>query len=137
MGLEHGSDKIAIKTVGPRECEELVVLPVRETAACADPERAVVAGKKGADEVIGQAVSRGVGFDDPCALDMVQAIGRANPYTVVGSRRRCEDDLAFETCAGRKTLGVSGLPAVQAVAVGADPHGAVRSLRDGGNHMIG
>ena len=87
MRLEQSPDKIAVKTVGARECDEPVVLPLRKTAACADPKRAVVARKKGADEIVGQPVGRGVGFDNPCALDMAQAVGCADPKAVVGSRR--------------------------------------------------
>ena len=34
-------------------------------------------------------------------------------------------------------VNIPRLPAVEAVAVGADPHGATGCLRDGGNHVIG
>src|SRR5580704_11738357 len=117
MGLEQRSDEIAVKAVCPCKCDKPIVLPVCKAAACSDPKRTVVVHKKRADQVIGQAVSRGVGLDF-CAFEMVQAIGCADPNAVVGSRCQSEDDVAKEAGTGGKMLGLSELPAIQTVTVG-------------------
>src|SRR6185503_16801993 len=68
---------------------------------------------------------------------MVQAIGRADPHAAIGSGGQREDDLAQKAVFRGVVLKLSTLPAVQAVAVAADPHGSVGRLSDGSDDVIG
>src|SRR5260370_22497988 len=104
-------------------------------SACADPKGAVAVREEGADEVIGQAVGRGVRCD-LAVLDVVQAVGGSYPHAAVSAGSQREDYFAEKAVVCRAMLDLAGLPAIEAVSVGSYPHAVIGGLRDGGDDVI-
>ena len=141
IGLKEGSDKVAAEAVCLRQDVEVTVLKMSEAMTCSNPERSVRCKEQRANEVVREAVGRGIAGCLSGGFDMGKTVRRARPHVPVKPRCEGEDDRTSKRAVGSGSIklgpGRTWPETVQPVIFRSNPHGTVGRLNDATHLVIG